>query len=173
MLPLSSYPPRRSALLLAENCVWSQDWIFAVFDRKMKTRASIQTIESQTARCLAGNLIRLRGEHGLSIKTAAAKLGVAESTWSQWENGKRFPPRHLFDHIVSMFDVPPCVLLSDSREDCPLIRCPTNAESRTQSDSQNVNKEDLPRVSPANTMSQEKPPRLRPSKKKKKKKRRL
>jgi len=84
-------------------------------------------IKSETGRCFAGNLVRLRQEHGLSIKVAAAKLGVAESTWSQWETGKRFPPCHLFDHIVAMFGVPPCFLLAGANgqgapHECP---CPT------------------------------------------------
>ena len=48
------------------------------------------TNASQTAR-FAGNLLHWRLKRELSQTQAADKLGVAKSTWSQWEAGKRTP----------------------------------------------------------------------------------
>jgi DNA-binding XRE family transcriptional regulator len=61
----------------------------------------------------AHNLSDLRTEHGWSIRLAARKLGVAESTWSQWESGKRFPSPDFLNLIGLLFDVCPGMLIVD------------------------------------------------------------
>ena len=60
----------------------------------------------------AANLRELRRQRGVSIKRAASELGVAQSTWSQWESGKRFPPGLFVELLAAYFRVPPCRLLA-------------------------------------------------------------
>jgi len=96
-------------------------------------------IRNRTARCFSRNLVRLRAENNFSIKIAAAKLGVAESTWSQWETGKRFPPCHLFDSIVRLFCIRPCFLLFDSGEGDADNLCPLFGQNLQIESSHNVN----------------------------------
>lgn len=64
----------------------------------------------------ARNLIRLRKEAGLKMYAAADTLGVAKSTWSQWESGQRFPAGEMLAAIADCLEVEPCVLLKG--EDC-------------------------------------------------------
>jgi len=73
--------------------------------------------DSATRRRFTENLLRLRKEKRFSVRTAAQKLGVAESTWSQWESGARFPNTFFFDLIAQIFGVQPCQLLRDGG--CP------------------------------------------------------
>jgi len=66
----------------------------------------------------ADNLNALRSERGLSIKRGAAELGVARSTWCQWEKGKRFPSGFFLGLLAEYFDVPPCRFLALQPDDC-------------------------------------------------------
>jgi len=84
----------------------------------MKTKNDTRTIANETARYFAENLIRLRSGRRMPVKVAAAELGVAESTWYQWESGKRFPPCNLLNLIARLFDVKPCLLLAVAPEEC-------------------------------------------------------
>jgi transcriptional regulator with XRE-family HTH domain len=125
----------------------------------MKTKKDTLSIANETARFFAQNLARLRDERHMSIKTASAKLGVAESTWSQWESGKRFPPCNLLDLVSQLFDVPPCVLLSNSSDGCTRpAHCGPSTTDRTADSSQNVNKHRSPFVPRTGSIPQEKKP---------------
>jgi transcriptional regulator with XRE-family HTH domain len=73
---------------------------------------ALRTISNSTARYLAVNLIRLRDARQMTIQQAAAALGVAESSWSQWETGARFPSGEMLDLVARLFGVPPCLLFS-------------------------------------------------------------
>jgi len=137
----------------SRNSAWS------AFLLQMRSSADTDAIKSTTARCFAQNLVRLREASGLSVKTAASKLGVAASTWSQWETGKRFPPCHLFDHIVTMFGVPPCFLLAGSQTRGTSPPCPSNAASQEKINSQNVKNEELSQEPPAPNVNS----RIRPT----------
>jgi len=70
-------------------------------------------IETDLAGVFAANLVRLREARGWSIRQASQGLGVAASTWSQWESGKHFPPAHLLMLLPLLFGVPICRILGD------------------------------------------------------------
>ena len=66
----------------------------------------------------ARNLKRLRLEAGLKMYAAADVLGVAKSTWSQWESGKRFPTGEMLAAIAASLNANPCMLLATIDCDC-------------------------------------------------------
>ena len=66
----------------------------------------------------AANLKRLRQEAGLKMYAAADSLGVAKSTWSQWESGKRFPNGEMLAAIADCLQVHSCVLIQEADCDC-------------------------------------------------------
>ena len=69
----------------------------------------------------ACNLKRLRQEAGLKMYAAADDLGVAKSTWSQWESGKRFPNGEMLAAITDLFLIEPCSLLKGEACSCAVI----------------------------------------------------
>ena len=73
----------------------------------------------------ARNLSRLRQEAGLKMYAAADALGVAKSTWSQWEAGMRFPNGVMLAAIADYLNTRPCKLLKESDGNCPceFTRC--------------------------------------------------
>ena len=64
----------------------------------------------------ACNLKRLRQEAGLKMYAAADALGVAKSTWSQWESGQRFPNGEMLAAIAASFRVKAFELLKDDND---------------------------------------------------------
>lgn len=70
-------------------------------------------IVNKLARVFAANLKRLRSEREWSIRHAASALGVAASTWSQWESGKRFPPVHILVLLPQLFELSICEIMGD------------------------------------------------------------
>lgn len=56
---------------------------------------------------------------GWSRKYAAWRLGVAVSTWSQWENGKRLPTADFLGMIAHLYEVPICHLFCPAKPACP------------------------------------------------------
>lgn len=60
-----------------------------------------------------------RKYRGLSTKEAAKKLGVADSTWSQWESGAHSPTVRYLEMITTALDVPLCCLFSVDVMQCP------------------------------------------------------
>ena len=90
-------------------------------------------IEGEISRFLSENLIRLRGDRQWTQRCAANTLGVAESTWSQWEKGKRFPPSHMLALLGILFGVPVCSLLFDlsAATDGTLTACPAYSAAET------------------------------------------
>lgn len=76
------------------------------------------TKRQSLAGLFAGNLSVLRTERNLSVKRAAADLGVAKSTWCQWEKGNRFPPGFFLELLTEYFDVPPCRFLAFRPDKC-------------------------------------------------------
>ena len=59
----------------------------------------------------ARNLTRLRQEAGLKMYAAADALGVAKSSWSQWESGKRFPNGEMLAALAASLKIEPWELL--------------------------------------------------------------
>jgi len=78
----------------------------------MVMRKEKNTKKQPLATLFAGNLNTLRTERGLSMKRAAYDLGVAKSTWCQWERGDRFPPGFFLELLTKYFGVPPCRFLA-------------------------------------------------------------
>jgi transcriptional regulator with XRE-family HTH domain len=68
-------------------------------------------MSSSARNILAANLRRWRSVRKLPLKHVARDLGIAVSTWSQWETGKRFPPDDLLDLLANYMRVPVCHLL--------------------------------------------------------------
>jgi transcriptional regulator with XRE-family HTH domain len=66
----------------------------------------------------AYNLRQIRKRAGMKIYVAARCLGVAKSTWSQWESGKHFPTVTMLAAIAVCLNVPPCVLLKKAGRVC-------------------------------------------------------
>jgi transcriptional regulator with XRE-family HTH domain len=62
--------------------------------------------------CFARNLRAARELSGHAVQSAAAIVGVATSTWSQWESGKRTPSFAMLDRIARAFGMSPAHLLS-------------------------------------------------------------
>lgn len=60
----------------------------------------------------AANLRQWRRAKGYPIKKCAVELGVAKSTWSQWENAKRFPDHRALQDLASYLSKAPCQLIS-------------------------------------------------------------
>jgi len=73
---------------------------------------AVKTERQHLAVLFAGNLHGLRMEKGISMKQAAADLGVARSTWCQWEQGTRLPPAFFLELLSEYFDVPSCRFLA-------------------------------------------------------------
>jgi DNA-binding XRE family transcriptional regulator len=96
----------------------------------------------------AANLTRLRAERGLSMKAAALSLGVAKSTWSQWESGQRFPSGWLLGLVAQLLAVAPCQLLAQSPDRCAvrtLRRTPAERSHWRGCGSHSLNQERLSR----------------------------
>ena len=66
--------------------------------------------------------------HGHPLKTVAARLGVAESTVSQWANGQRFPRPDEMDALADCAGVAPVCLF------CPDLADAYEARAREMSD---------------------------------------
>jgi DNA-binding XRE family transcriptional regulator len=64
------------------------------------------------------NLAFWRKRRNLSQKQAAHRLGVAKSTWSQWESGKRTPSIIYLPLLGRVFDLPWCAILSPDPGHC-------------------------------------------------------
>ena len=75
------------------------------------------TKSARTAR-FADSLVHWRLKRHLSQKQAADKLGVAKSTWSQWESGKRTPSIFYLPLLGQVLKVPWCALLSPNPANC-------------------------------------------------------
>lgn len=79
---------------------------------------SCPTTNAAQAARFPGNLAYWRLQQHLSQKQAADKLGVAKSTWSQWESGKRTPSIFYLPLLGAVLKVPWCALLSPEPTDC-------------------------------------------------------
>ena len=77
-----------------------------------------QTERSVQTRSFAANLARWRGRRKLSLKEAAQKLGVAKSTWSQWESSKRQPSISWLPLLARVLQIRECSLLTANVDDC-------------------------------------------------------
>ena len=59
----------------------------------------------------------------MKISSAASELGVAASTWSHWECGRRFPSGALLLGIITYTGIPLVELVCKSAQNCPLRAC--------------------------------------------------
>ena len=67
-----------------------------------------------------GNCLRVwRQRAELSQENAAAMLGVASTTWSHWETGRRLPTPHLLFLLRELTGIPVGVMLCENAKDCP------------------------------------------------------
>jgi transcriptional regulator with XRE-family HTH domain len=76
------------------------------------------TTNAARAARFADNLVYWRLKRNFSQKQAADKLGVAKSTWSQWESGKRTPSVFYLPLLGKVLEVPWCALLAPDPTDC-------------------------------------------------------
>lgn len=68
---------------------------------------------------LPGRLREWRESNGIKVSTAAAELGVAPSTWSHWEAGRRFPSGTLLIALVNYTGVSLVDFICENSADCP------------------------------------------------------
>ena len=80
--------------------------------------ASRRTSDDKRGGCFAHNLGWWRARRNLTAKEAAQRLGVAASTWSQWESGKRVPSVAYLVLLATVLEVPACMLLSEDLPTC-------------------------------------------------------
>lgn len=67
-----------------------------------------------------GHCLRLwRQQRQLSQENAADILGVAATTWSHWETGRRLPTPHLLFLLRDMTEIPVGVMMCENAESCP------------------------------------------------------
>ncbi|MCX6928277.1 MAG: helix-turn-helix transcriptional regulator, partial [Verrucomicrobia bacterium] len=69
----------------------------------------------------AANLRFWRLKRKISGKVAAHKLGVAASTWCQWESGKRSPSVAWLPLVARLLDLPVCCFVAP--DPCECIPC--------------------------------------------------
>ena len=67
---------------------------------------------SPLRRELSSEILQLRTSSGISLKRAAAELGVAVSTLHAWEHGQRFPSIENLEALARYYEVRPCRLLN-------------------------------------------------------------
>ena len=91
----------------------------------------------------ARNLAFWRAKRKLSLKEAAQKLGVASSTWSQWESSKRNPSIAFLPLLAIVLSIPHCSLVSPSLANC--LQCQEKAGNPPRPDSHSVNSPGLPK----------------------------
>ena len=80
----------------------------------------------------ARNLAWWRTQKNLTTKEASQKLGVAASTWSQWESGLRIPSVSYLGLLATVLGVPACSFLSEDLTECSkCLSRPQKCASRT------------------------------------------
>jgi len=100
-------------------------------------------IGSECRSALSANLRMWRKRRGVPLKQAAGELGVAVSTWSQWEGSKRFPSDRMLILIAMYLQIPVCRLIRHPGSPCegqgghftdreiwPLVPSPAKHKSR-------------------------------------------
>lgn len=68
--------------------------------------------------CFIQNLRFWREHRGLTREGAAGLVGVAKSTWSQWETGARSPSVEFVGMIAQALELPPCCFLAKDVTQC-------------------------------------------------------
>jgi transcriptional regulator with XRE-family HTH domain len=63
-----------------------------------------------------------RLQQQLSQESAAAMLGVAATTWSHWETGRRLPTPHLLLLLRDLTQIPIGVMLCENAANCPFAK---------------------------------------------------
>jgi len=64
-----------------------------------------------------------RRKNNLPLKKVAEALGVAVSTVSSWELGRRFPTGRHFERLVEYSGLPPCKLFCIMADQCVPADC--------------------------------------------------
>lgn len=64
-----------------------------------------------------------RRKNNLPLKKVADALGVAVSTVSSWELGRRFPTGRHFEKLVNYSGLPPCKLFCIMADQCVPADC--------------------------------------------------
>jgi len=67
-------------------------------------------------------LLLWRHEQNLSQENAAAMLGVASTTWSHWETGRRVPTPHLLFLLSDLTQIPVGAMLCENAQSCPFAQ---------------------------------------------------
>lgn len=68
--------------------------------------------------------VKLQGNK--PIKQVADDFDIAESTWSRWENGLRFPAPEQIQPLADFLKIPPCRFFCPPDWQCP--RCIRHGE---------------------------------------------
>lgn len=73
-----------------------------------------------------------RKKEGHTQESAARRLGVASTTWSHWETGRRLPTPRLLFLIKDMTGLPLGTLLCENSHRCPYARRVLSTLSRVE-----------------------------------------
>lgn len=68
---------------------------------------------------LPAKLKQWREDKGIKVSAAARELGVAASTWTHWETGRRFPSAALLLALISYTGVPLVEFVCENSDNCP------------------------------------------------------
>jgi transcriptional regulator with XRE-family HTH domain len=68
---------------------------------------------------LPARLKHWREDKGIKVSAAARELGVASSTWTHWETGRRFPSASLLLGLIEYTGVPLVELICENSAKCP------------------------------------------------------
>lgn len=68
---------------------------------------------------LPARLKQWREDKGIKVSAAARELGVATSTWTHWETGRRFPSAALLLALIRYTGVPLVELVCANFANCP------------------------------------------------------
>ena len=60
-----------------------------------------------------------RTEKGIKVSAAARELGVAPSTWTHWETGRRFPTAALLLALIRYTGIPLVEFVCENSARCP------------------------------------------------------
>lgn len=82
-----------------------------------------------------GICLRLwRQRRGLTQENAASMLGVASTTWSHWETGRRMPGPNLLFLLRDLTGIPLGAMLCENAKNCARTKLFLNSEGGSSGD---------------------------------------
>lgn len=106
-----------------DECDSPRDCVPEKRNAKLRCRGTKDGMQRAVSSCRASFSAKLRNWRrltGTPPKAIAADLGIAPSTWSQWESGLRYPAPEMLDRLARRMGYPTsCLLCSLDPSSCP------------------------------------------------------